>query len=85
MTVTFFPWSACRSNILGSLAVVRLPSRTIYKFPLLWVFFQIFFLLLDNVIEFYLQIFEPFLVCIGKRRGGGEFFDFFLEVCGTMS
>jgi hypothetical protein len=74
--------STRRSNILGWLTIVGLTSRTKYQLPLLWVFFNILFLFLDNVVELPLQIFKPFLVRVWKWLGG-EFFYFIFEVWGT--
>jgi hypothetical protein len=63
--VTLFLLRSTRSgDILGWLVTVGLATRTEYQFPLLWVFFDIFLLLLDNDVELCLQIFEPFPVRI---------------------
>jgi len=44
------------------------------------MFFKVFLLLFINIIELCFQFFEPFLIRIRKRGGGGEFLDFILEI-----
>jgi len=65
-TFFFLSWPARRDSTLGWPTIFWLSPRTINKLALLWMLFNVFLLLLDDIVEFHLEVLEPLLVRFRK-------------------